>query len=387
MWKPTVTAIRRARSLRRLAGASAPPASTHREPQPTSQADEQHSPPFRERADRQETTPPGHEEASAGRRAVVVSTEEDFVAHLQDGDVLVFDKLSALNRLVQWGDNRPAGHVGVWHEGGVYEATIPPGSEGDREGGVFHTRFADLMALRTVDGRGAVPLVRTVSALRHRSMNDAARRAIDMYLRNCTLAGFGALDMVLLTPFALERSNAAGSGSSTELPQRVIQALAYYAKKRSITAVNREKVFCSQLVYRAYNQAGLAIQIQDSLYDRYQSRYHYPMFRTGGEDEMQTGVPEEAWLGRLLDEYQEVFEQDVMSEMTSRAEEPDTLEDAGSAPLVGSIQFRSEDQDDLPLSPTGAPRAPELADMVTPGDFWSSPSFDCVAVLHRPAGT
>jgi hypothetical protein len=301
---------------------------------------------------------------------VLVSAEADFITHLQDGDVLLFDKLSTLNRLVQWGDNRPAGHAAVWHQDGVYEATRPDLPEGSR-GGVVHTPFGDLMGLTTVDDRGVVPLVRTVTALRHRELTEEARRSIQAYLEGCTKAGFGVWDMVFLTPFALERSRAAG-GATAGYPQRVIEAWAFYAKKRLMAASNGENVFCSQLVYRAFKQAKLDVEVTDALYERYQSRDHLRMFRRGEAEP----VPEDPWLKELF-EYEDVFTQQVLDQMPAVELEPTaTAEDDEVDPLM---QFRGSGKHD-------ARRTGDVGDMVTPGDLWSSPSFDCIAVLHRPAG-
>src|SRR3954447_11388879 len=87
----------------------------------------------------------------------VVTAADDFSARLRTGDILLFDKLSSANQLVQWGDNRPVGHCGIWKEGEVlgggrnkgfvFEAkwrTLTGGSDAISD--VSDTPFQDLLA-------------------------------------------------------------------------------------------------------------------------------------------------------------------------------------------------------------------------------------------------
>jgi hypothetical protein len=324
-----------------------------------------------------------------GEGPVVVATPQEFVPHLRDGDVLLFDKLGHLNRLVQWGDNRPAGHVGVWYDGAVYEATMKPAPDGRSQGGVWPTPFAEIMDLMVDDARGRVAMVRTVTARRHRGISDDDRRAIHQYLRGVTEddSGYGYRDAVLLTPFALERSRGRAGESDIEVSYKVIQACAYLAKKRLRAPAVGQELFCSQLVYQAYEHAGLSVEITEPLYTRYHSRHHFAPFRGGEGDERPVG-PDDPEMARLLDEYDAIFERDVMSELiAAEAPERPVLDEADFVPLAGFATLGSDTSEHPDASMTRARRRrPQLGDMVTPGDFWSSPSFDSVAVLHRPAG-
>ena len=126
-------------------------------------------------------------------------------------------------------------------------------------------------------------------------------------------------------------------------------------------------MFCSELVYRSYDHAGLPIEIIDPLYDRYQHlRQRSAVVPIGGA--WPPAAPVEATAGArtetsdaLLADYGDFFEREVLSDPT---------EDAGPDGMRGWPGRRG--------------RPPEFADMITPGDFWSSPDLEPVAVLHRP---
>ncbi|MBA2558727.1 MAG: hypothetical protein H0V07_02380 [Propionibacteriales bacterium] len=323
----------------------------------------------------------GGAESGYATRPLLVMSEKEFVRNVQDGDVLLFDKLSPLNRLVQWGDNRPVGHAGIWYGDGIYEATMKPLPSGGTKDGVFHTPFSELMGLRARDARGEVGLVRTVTAMRHPGMARQALDRIKEYLEECRSAGFGALDMLLLTPFALERSKAVGEGRLSAVMKGTIQACAYYAKKQAISPdASRQNVFCSQLVYRAYEHAGLSIDISEALYERYHSRPHLTPFQRDGAAGLDEDEIEEIAVTALLDEYQEFFEQEVVSNPNGLALAPSPTDDQAAPEPLAGLSFR---RGGSPSERTA--RALQLGDMVTPGDFWTSPSLKPAVVLHRPS--
>ena len=297
----------------------------------------------------------------SGPETVVVTDDDEFVEHLRPGDILLFDKLTSLNRLVQWGDNRPVGHCGVWDASGVYEATIKPQVGGGTRGGVFHTPFDELLGLRAVDDRSDVALVRTVTAVRHGGLSRARlERAVAFLRARIDNAQFGFRDMVLLAPFALERSQAFDDGWRKDLLDRII-----WLAQRSpqLSKGGPDRFFCSELVYRAYAAAGLLIDIPDSLFARYMARR-----QTGGRrGSLETGIGLERGVGdfdpgRSLAAYEEFFERVVLSDVPVATDNIGTYER-------------------LPLDWKRTP--PEPADMVTPGDYWSSPDLRPVAVLHR----
>jgi hypothetical protein len=312
---------------------------------------------------------------------------EEFVTHLRPADILLFDKLASLNRLVQWGDNRPVGHCGLWTDGGVYEATIKTSAAGRGRSGVFHTPLNELLNLTVADSRGAnVALVRTVTAVRYRGIDDERRLRVLQFAQDCTSSTrFAAIDAWLLTPFAVERSYSGGDEPLNDVIAGVIRACKQYAR-RSLAQRSgaTDRMFCSELVYRSYEKAGLRIEILDPLFARYRHAHRRsaalgsPAGQRGwrGEDPANTMA--------LLDDYEDFFEQEVLSPRASAVGHRDADADTGAADGVP----------DIPQTRGGAAqrswgarrRAPEFADMITPGDFWSSPSLDPIAVLHRPAG-
>jgi hypothetical protein len=300
----------------------------------------------------------------------MVTRLQEFVELLLPADILLFDKLASLNRLVQWGDNRPVGHCGVWNDGAVYEATLKT-LRGRDVGGVFATPFEELLGLKVRDSRAVdLGLVRTVTAVRHQKINEGHREQIMDYLRDRVWdAEFGVKEMVLLTPFAIERSFADSPDRLTDLLVGAIRTLSRLAGY-SLSG-GPQRLFCSELVYRAYDHAALPITIVDPLFERYQEIRRRSVARLRGAQprEISRGVPragreaEPVSADVLLNDYGDFFESQVLAE-------PDY------SPTRGAPQGRRG----------RGPRPPEFADMITPGDFWSSPDLDPVVVLHRPPG-
>jgi hypothetical protein len=299
----------------------------------------------------------------------VVTRPEEFVEQLAPGDILLFDKLASLNRLVQWADNRPVGHCGVWNDGAVYEATIKGRPGGETNSGVFATPMDELLALTVQDAReSGVPLVRNVTAMRHRGIDDDHRARIVAYVRDQSRsARFGVKEMVLLTPFAVERSYGDTPEQVTGFVAAAIRAVRRVAGQALGPGGGPERLFCSQLVYRSYDYAGLPIEILDPLYERYQQLRQrsavVPLagaWPPGSLVEATANAPTET-SDILLADYGDFFEREVLS---------DPAEDAGPDVTLGWPGRRG--------------RPPEFADMITPGDFWSSPHLEPVAVLHRP---
>jgi len=280
--------------------------------------------------------------------AAVTTSLDEFTCSLRDGDVLLFDKLTSLNRLVQWGDNRPAGHCGVWRSGVVYEATNKKPGDAESEGGVLRTPFEELMNLAAEDDRGGrVALVRTVTAMRHPDTTDQHLQALWDYLdARVGSDEFAVMDAFLLTPFAIERAYR-GNDALVDLMRGVIGTCRAYAKLSLAKQRGGRRMFCSKLVFSAFDAAALRIDIRDPLYDRYFMRGREP-----------------SPLSSQLDEYKQFFESEVLTEEPAM---PDETHRKGAT--KGFLGFGKG--------------GPTFADMVTPGDLWSSPSLDLVGALHR----
>jgi hypothetical protein len=300
----------------------------------------------------------------------VVSTAADFCRHVRDGDILLFDKLASLNRLVQWGDNRPVGHCGVWFGDGVYEATRKDAAVS----GVFHTPLEELLGLRVRDRRGdSVNLVRTVTAMRHEDISADHLGLIRQFLEDHSGVDFAVQEMVLLTPFAVQRAHG-DDVASIQLVDALVRVSKLYARTALRGRGGDYRMFCSELVYRSFAHAGLSIEIVDPLFERFPSGSGDGRRGDGGRGD--DGMPET--LDDVLEDYRDFFEDTVTADPLP--EEVWAVEAAGDGRRGGPDGRRGW------LRPTGPRREMELADMVTPGDFWSSPSLEAVAVLHRPPG-
>ncbi len=322
----------------------------------------------------------------------VVTDEMDFIGQLCEADILLFDKLSSLNRLVQWADNRPAGHCAVWHGDGVYEATIKTLPSGDKKGGIFHTRLSELLEVMVADERGNdVGLVRTVTAMRYRNITDVHRRQVLDYAdARRSASDFAVQEMVLLAPFALQRSYVGRGKPGNDVMRGLIKACKFYAQASVVVAEPAERMFCSQLVYRSYKSAGLKVEIIDPLY----TRYNVPRARGHANQPYSSleGDIEERDAAVMLDEYSTFFEEQVLTQPQvvapadiAAGHRPQGLAGPvatarGSEPQTGD-QYRERGWSDL-VGRRG--RAPQFDDMITPGDFWASPSLEPVAILHRP---
>ncbi|MCW2804549.1 MAG: hypothetical protein JWN06_2766 [Propionibacteriaceae bacterium] len=355
--------------------------------------------------------------------APIVNTAAEFVAHLRGADILLFDKLTWQNRLVQWADNRPVGHCAIWHGGHIFggideddanliEATIASKSLRDR-GGVLNTALADLLDLKVVDGRGGeVPVVCTVTAMRYRGISDDQRHRVLEYARSrVSEVKFAKVRLPLLAPFALARSYFSSpsraeptdrdpSGTDAALRSAGLATLVgtcqAYASRLTRGKDTAERMFCSELVYRAYEAATVPIKILDPLFERPGRRpedshtYPHDAFsnhapahssrEAGGPlkgpilepAEMEKGsATNRSEIMNVLGSYDEFLKREVLVDPWARP---------GPAEL--SVE------EDIPKGAVGraftSVQRLEFADMITPGDYWSSPSLDPIAVLHRP---
>lgn len=304
--------------------------------------------------------------------STVVTDDQQFIDQLQDGDILLFDKLGAIHRLVQWADNRPVGHCGIWCAGHLYEATILE-KDGVKSSGVFRTDLSELLGKKVHEDRGPdVSLVRSVTAMRHRDITTGTRQEIARIAARSTDSGhFAERDMVLLAPYALRRSYALEANQLQDLLNNVIRVCKLLMPKTDREPGEPQRVFCSQFVYRTFRDAGLPITIANSLHDAYQAtkRARQSADRLGdqgryGSRDNGTDVPftaeSDPW---LLAAYDDWFEEEVLG----------TPDDDGSSSR-GPYQWVFKR------------RSPDLEEMVTPGDYWTSASLEPIVSLYRPPG-
>jgi len=319
---------------------------------------------------------------------VIVTDEEQFIDRLADGDILLFDKLGAVHRLVQWADNRPVGHCAIWSGGNMYEATMMV-VDGEKQSGVFATSLPELLQRVVRDDRGTeVALVRTVTAMRHREITADARQRMAEYAAECAGSGaFAERELVLLAPYALRRSYGHDSDQLGEFLASVIRLCKFMAPKTKPKPDEPSRMFCSEFVYRTYQAADLPIVIVDSLYDSYMSSQrtssrqrrlpgdlddgHRPRGRFGpAQVPPQEPQPGDA----LMAQYDAWFETQVVGTPVSTYRKPASAEPADvDVTLEGGL-----------VEWVLQRRAPEFYEMVTPGDYWTSASLETVVTLYRP---
>jgi len=312
---------------------------------------------------------------------IVVTDEQQFIDRLADGDILLFDKLGAVHRLVQWADNRPVGHCGIWSGGHLYEATMLE-EDGVKRSGVFPTSLRELLSRVIRDDRGTeVALVRSVTAMRHRDITEGGRRRIAEISAESSKAGaFAEREMVLLARYALRRSYAHDDNRLGEILSNFIKLCQFMAPRTKPKPSDPPRVFCSEFVYRSYQGAGLPIEIANPLYDSYRANQRssyrlggYPDDRDGGlrpRGMTPSSVPTvELSEASLMAEYDAWFETEVVGTpvSTSNAQGHGTNE-------RGVVEWVFQR------------RPPEFQEMVTPGDYWTSASLEPVVSLYRPPG-
>jgi hypothetical protein len=249
--------------------------------------------------------------------------------------------------------------------------------------------------------------------MRYPELTDEQRRRVLDYARSqVAVAGFAKLQLALLAPYALARSySRVLPGSARAVAeQEAAQPLHRAAELAAVAASCRDsarrarrrgnaaaRMFCSELVFRAYEAAFAPIEIIDPLYDRRSRRRRSLAPGTGsargrdvryGQPETESAFAERgavsdwaepAEIRSVLDAYDDFVELDVLSD-------PDLAPSrtpGGSADLGAAEGGLAGPRDPGPGGPLTPARRLEFADMITPGDYWSSPSLDPVAALHR----
>jgi hypothetical protein len=261
----------------------------------------------------------------------------EFIKELRAGDVLVYDSLSSISRLVQWADDAPANHVTIMlDESHTAMANTPHGDKFPKD--------IQLWDVREFIER---PYIRGVLILRHPDMAaDGAparvQQRIHAYLDSA--AKFSLADLVAMAPAALVRAYAQRGLNLGEPENTLVLTALSWIQGRMLRRIPDDKfrVFCSEFVYRCLLEADLHVEIDDPIVD--------PRSLTVG------GPGSEAWGG-----------DDMLAAAQSfwdRLRHPPSPPD----PVPGM-----RDAADFPVRP----------DLVVPGDFWCSPTFERVALLTK----
>lgn len=264
----------------------------------------------------------------------LTSDLESFLKLLRPGDVLVYDSLSSISKLVQWADDSPANHVSV-----MYDTTRT--AMANTPHGLRHPEQIQLWTAEAFLGRR---FVRGVVLLRHPVLADGdswiddLQRRIDVY--RASTAKFSLVDLVAMAPAALVRAYQE-RGFNFPDPEDEKQVLKWLMRLRArlLKKIPDDKlrVFCSEFVYRCLMEAGLHVEIDDPIRD--------PAQLTSGTEGGLWGDDE------LLS-----TEQAFWAELRKPPDPPIAIEGM-------------KDAFDFPVRP----------DLVVPGDFWCSPTFERVA--------
>jgi hypothetical protein len=331
---------------------------------------------------------------------------DEFISTLEPADVLLFDSLHPLSRLIQFAENRPVSHAAIYLGGSNRLAKF---AQTTRHSSDKPAARKDNLRERLRVNPG--PYDRTVTALRHvdvlsdrantRGIIDRVGHYIDAANTRYAYLNLG----VVMAPSLFRSYNQYLSGG--RVPSRT---LSYLLEKASNTLLglfdvaHRDQEFrlqetkctltCSEFVYRCYAESGsgLEIEVVDPL-EKWRSTRRAAEARTGalghmnGLDlvELHSGITSLLEQGAVRGgpRGQEVAERTARTEvLVSRS--VGTLDELMSHNLnlskydgVETVRGRANTRAQI----IGGRVIPDL---VTPRDLWSSPSLKVCSILHRP---
>jgi hypothetical protein len=338
---------------------------------------------------------------TAPPEVVLTSSLEEFVRELKPGDVLLFDTLHPVSAAIKCAENRPVSHCALHTGGGAFlhvtghapdGATLQPGTGDALQPGTLETR------LKSRDDR-------TVTARRHSTAcgEDGAEWALTSataLLKESTAYSYLSLTSLAVPCFCRAyRRYLEAEGHDTPPWLRTIlrtvegQAVALvditaaFAEEAEVGGMSSGKktLTCSEFVYGCLSSSGRQVAVPDNLVQWRLDRLA-PASRGGGLRTLSGATPVE-------------FSPDLLDfNPALRAYPPHrglSLRTAGSSDLARAAVKVVCDllEYNVKHGKYGVPGRPlqhlAMSDgivgaFVTPGDLWSSPSLDTVAVLHRP---
>lgn len=372
---------------------------------------------------------------------IITPHPDEFIRNLLPGDVLLLDSLHPVSGLIQFVENRPVNHAALYLEKGecvhvtVHKAGEPAARKLD-----LHLRLSDHPGPydRTVTAFRHVDVI---------SKRASAKQVVDRAEEYLTTIGtrYANLSLIAMLPGCLRRSyNAYLAGG--KVPVQTLGRLLQLVSALTLSLVSRGSrvpdarvrpgkigLTCSAFVYRCYAEsgAGLNVQVTDPLRPWGSGR---PLPSRGGAGtraaggtltiDEQYGVVDGVDLIGIDASLRSMLEGPsgpasgtraatgtVSGESASAPAEsgepdglvPERLDDAGLRSLYAAAQDLAfcEAQFDQELishnnaldgygprvrggRPRDAVPGQVIPDLVTPRDFWASPSFQAVAILHRP---
>jgi hypothetical protein len=312
----------------------------------------------------------------------MTSSIEEFIGVLGPADVLLFDSMRPVSHIIKLAENRPVNHAGLYAGSGEFlHATV-------------HEPGEPTVTSVPLDRRLRSGSHRTVTALRHLDVLQGqldgpgvVDRARDMAEAGGQYALVDLMSLVIPTVWRsyhqdLKRTPEARRAIeylSTNLLADMERAAAQQSTQLQVDHPETLTVTCSEMVYLAFDRTIRGcFQIED------------PLARWSTEPSTvdESATPDEA-------DPRLIFYPPV----------PPVPTPAGpNAPGQGG-GLKPSDEDLVALfrrailtitgqaarnrrhgkyGDHGAPHGAPLADCVTPGDLWASPSLSCVAVFHLP---
>ena len=308
---------------------------------------------------------------------------DEFISWLQPADVLLYDSLRPASHIIKFAENRPINHAALYAGQAVFlHATT-------------HEPGYPVVQRASLHDRLATRRDRTVTALRHHPTGSIDVRRIlavaeEMVAQPRSYAFVDLLSLVVPTFLRsyrniLSSGGPLGSGVSSVL---AFLSTGFLTELEEGVAANGEQLgdsgawtlTCSEFVFRAYDEAAVgSITVTEPL-----ARWGQRMV-TRGSLEVPGPFDFHSSLSSLEpDDHHGQEELPVIVRGLGSKRELAQLLGRSVRAIAGQARRNAFHQKYGPHLPEES--AP-LADVVTPRDLWSSPSFCVACVFHRPAAS
>ena len=315
-------------------------------------------------------------------QSVMTSSVGEFIELLDPADVLLFDSMRPVSHIIKLAENRPVNHAGLYAGGGeFFHATV-------------HQPGEPAVTPVSLDRRLRSTTHRTVTALRHRDVlrHELDAQGIVNQARKMAEAGgrYAVVDLMSLVIPTVWRSyheelkRTPDARNAIEyLSKNVLADIERAAGEQSarlhVEHPETLTVTCSEMVYLAFDRMTQGcVKIEDPL-ARWTTDPSTPDPLAGSD---QAGSP--------LRFYPPILANPVPSgpDAPGRGGGLKPSDDDLVALLRRAVvTITGQATRNLrrgKYGEDGARHGAPLADCVTPGDLWSSPSLTCVAVFHLP---
>lgn len=212
------------------------------------------------------------------------SHRDEYLSDLLDGDIIAFDSLSSVSRLVQWADSAPVNHVGIYLDGQLIMAnkpeppTPPALTPGDVRPAEPHLPPGAIVS-ESLEEVLKLPKVRAATTLRHRHLSSDAlarlRDEIDWY-RN-QQPSFHVNGLLSLAVPALSRAYWAPARKHAKHMKKALYTLGTHVATwwGASTQDTPLALTCSEFVYRCFGNADIELDIRMPLDPRHLPKGHH----------------------------------------------------------------------------------------------------------------